>query len=154
MRDDFRVIRISTEQCMDLRTRILRPGQDIKHCQYNEDNNPTTFHLGVIDGDIHKNNKIICNGTFMQMDHVLFPNTQNAYRLRGMATDKNYQGKGLGTLLLQESFKILKTRGCDLLWCNAREKAFLFYERSGFKTIGDMFDIPGAGPHKVMWRNI
>ena len=141
---------ISTEQCMDLRTRILRPGQDIKHCQYNEDGDSHTFHLGVL----NKENKIICNGTFMRTNHALFPNAQNAYRLRGMATDKDYQGQGLGTLLLQEAFNILKVRGCDFLWCNAREKAFLFYERHGFKTIGDMFEIPGAGPHKVMWKNI
>ena len=141
---------ISSSQCLDLRTRILRPGQDIQHCQYAEDNHPDTFHLGVFDSS----QKIICNGTFIKTAQPFFPTAKNPYRLRGMATDTFYQGKGLGSLLLEKAFQILKERHCDLLWCNARESAFAFYQRSDFQLIGDMFDIPGAGPHKVMWREI
>ena len=139
---------IKPDQCLDLRTRILRPGQDIKLCIFAEDILPTTFHLGIYD-----NNKIVCNGTFMQNTHPDFSVAKNPYRLRGMATDTAYQGKNLGSLLLQKAELILKHNyHCDFLWFNAREKAFHFYQKNNFKFHREMFDIPQVGPHKVMYK--
>jgi len=139
---------IQPDQCLDLRTRILRPGQDIKLCIFPEDILPTTFHLGI-----YHNNKIVCNGTFMRNSHPDFSITTNPYRLRGMATDTAYQGKNLGSLLLQKAELILKhSYQCDFLWFNAREKAFHFYQKNNFKFHREMFDIPQVGPHKVMYK--
>lgn len=143
---------IMAAQTIDLRTRILRPGQPVEICHYPEDNLSTTFHLGAFVTFATGDRIIAANGTFMKDAHKFFPEAKNPYRLRGMATDHSYRGMGLGSKILQQGEMLLKVMNCDLLWFNAREIAFPFYEKNGFTIIGDMFDIPGAGPHKVMYK--
>lgn len=143
---------IMAAQTIDLRTRILRPGQPIEICHYAEDNLSSTFHLGAFVTLENGERVIAANGTFMKDAHKFFPEAKNPYRLRGMATDLPYRGMGLGSMILQQGEMLLKTMNCDLLWFNAREIAFPFYEKNGFTIIGEMFDIPGAGPHKVMYK--
>lgn len=146
---------ISCADCFDLRSRILRPGQDAAINHYAEDNLPTTFHVGVL-AEMHTNifavDKIVSNGTFMAMSHKYFPEAVKPYRLRGMATDSDFQGQGLGTKILNFAQAHLISENCDLLWFNARVSAFQFYEKNGFQVIGELFDIAGAGPHKVMYK--
>jgi predicted GNAT family N-acyltransferase len=36
------------------------------------------------------------------------------------------------------------------VWCNARTPARAFYERAGFRTVSDEFELPEIGPHYVM----
>jgi ribosomal protein S18 acetylase RimI-like enzyme len=71
-----------------------------------------------------------------------------------MATDSNFQRKGYATDLMIESFKELKNRDCDMVWCNARLGAVDFYKSSGFKITGELFDIEGIGPHYYMYKEI
>ena len=47
--------------------------------------------------------------------------TYKGYRLRGMATEPSEKGKGFGS----------------------------FYEKMGFKIMGDVFEIPNLGAHKT-----
>jgi GNAT superfamily N-acetyltransferase len=138
---------ITAEETLPLRSTVLRPGQPIEDCRYKEDSLATTFHLGaLIDG------KIVCNGTFMKDVCSHFTTENNAYRLRGMATDPDFRGLQLGSKLLKAAEDILRLRGCKLLWFNARETAFVFYEKSGFVAVGDLFEITTIGPHKVMYK--
>ena len=158
---------VHVNDILNLRSRVLRPGQDILRCQFPEDNEPTTFHLGLIfdvnnfDKEMTSNQhmenyssdkKVVCTGTFIKQNHsdIFFSNAKNAYRLRGMATDTNFQGNNLGSILLQTAIMILKSNNCDLLWFNAREKAYSFYCNNGFQYYGESFDIQDIGPHKVM----
>ena len=143
---------IMAAQTIDLRTRILRPGQPIEICHYPEDNLSSTFHLGAFIAEEGFDRVLAANGTFMKDISPYFPEARNSYRLRGMATDLHYRGMGLGSQILQQGEMLLKVMNCDLLWFNARENAFQFYEKNGFSITGDMFDIPGAGPHKVMYK--
>ncbi len=141
------VKKISAAETIDLRSRILRPGQPIELCHYPEDDFATSFHLGIF-----KHNKVVCNGTFLQQGHEKFPQAKKAYRLRGMATDTLYQRQGLGALIIAEALKELKTRECDLIWFNARTSAEIFYRKLGFQCIEEVFDIPLVGPHKIMYK--
>ncbi len=143
------VVIIKSNDCIDLRSRILRPRQPIELCHFAEDDFESTFHLGVL-----KNEKIISNGTFMQNTNPYFSDNKNVYRLRGVATDKQFQGQGCGRLILAKAEDILTEKKCEILWFNARESAFGFYEKCGYKKIGDMFDIAGVGPHKVMFKKL
>jgi GNAT superfamily N-acetyltransferase len=68
------------------------------------------------------------------------------YQLRGMATDPDLAGQGIGSHFLQALHEELDSSW----WCNAREVAVRFYERNGLERIGEPFDIPGIGPHYVM----
>jgi GNAT superfamily N-acetyltransferase len=138
---------ITAEETLPLRMSVLRPGQPIENGRYKEDSFPTTFHLGaLIEG------KIVCNGTFMKDVCSHFIAEDSAFRLRGMATDPDFRGLQLGSRILKEAEGILRLRGCKLLWFNARESAFVFYEKNGFVALGDIFDIPTNGPHKVMYK--
>jgi ribosomal protein S18 acetylase RimI-like enzyme len=71
-----------------------------------------------------------------------------------MATDSNFQRKGYASDLMQESFKELKKRDCDMVWCNARLGSVDFYKSVGFKIIGELFDIESIGPHYYMDKEI
>ena len=55
---------------------------------------------------------------------------------------------------MSESFKELKNRDCDMVWCNARLVAVDFYKSSGFKITGEIFDIVEIGPHYYMYKEI
>lgn len=141
------ILPIKAEETLDLRSRVLRPGQNLGLCRYAEDNLSSTFHFGVL-----IENRIVCNGTFMQQAYEAFPKARLAYRLRGMATDPAFQGQGLGSSLLRKAEHELKIRKCDLLWFNARVSAEIFYQKLGFDVIDNIFDIPTIGPHKVMFK--
>ncbi len=138
---------IQSKDCIDLRSRILRPGLDVKYSIYPEDVFESTFHLGIFYRE-----KIICNGTFMKNTCEHFLSETTAYRLRGMATDLNFQKNGLGRMILQKAETLLKEKNCKMLWFNARESAFVFYLKCGYSFAGEMFEIPQVGPHKVMFK--
>ena len=138
---------ISAAQTLDLRSRILRPGQPIENCQYSGDNDGKTFHLAVI-----ADAKIVSNGTFIKEKNKKFPDAAVSYRLRGMATDTAFQRQGLGKLIIETAIAELMKRKCDLLWFNARVSAEKFYRKMGFTALPDIFDIALAGPHKVMYK--
>lgn len=138
---------ISSQEAIELRSRILRPGQDISLCHYIEDNLSTTFHIGYF-----LNNQIVSIGTFIAENHILFPERKNAYRLRGMATDLQFQKQGLGKKIILHAENLLKQKKCDLLWFNARISAEGFYQKLNFNKIGTLFNIDLIGPHQVMFK--
>ena len=76
------------------------------------------------------------------------------WRLRGMASDPALRGRGYGALALQAAIDHARERGARRVWCNARTGARGFYERHGFTAVGDEFDLPDAGPHYLMWREV
>lgn len=138
---------IQPEQTLDLRSRVLRPGQPIEFCKYAEDHLATSFHLGIFE-----KHRIVCNGTFIQQEHAHFSEAKRPYRLRGMASDPAFQGQGLGSKLILEALVMLRQKNCDLIWFNARVSAEKFYEKLGFQKKDEIFDIPTIGPHKVMYK--
>ena len=71
-----------------------------------------------------------------------------------MATLENYRSRGFSSKLLQSTFVHIKANSCTALWCNARVNARGFYEKLGFKTLGDVFEIEGVGPHITMFKEI
>jgi GNAT superfamily N-acetyltransferase len=144
----YKVELISPNETIDLRSRILRPGQSVLLCQYIEDEADSSFHLGIRGA----RGEIICNGTFIQQHHELFGSSIRPYRLRGMATEPLFQKQGLGSLVIDRAYEILEQKKSDLLWFNARTSAEIFYLKLGFSVIGDIFEIPTIGPHKVMYK--
>jgi predicted GNAT family N-acyltransferase len=91
-----------------------------------------TFHLGMF-----LNTELIGIATFMKNKNSSFNGVQ--YQLRGMATCQNYQHMGVGK---------------KLLWCNARVTALSFYEKLGFISVGEEFEIHLVGPHFVMFKKL
>jgi predicted GNAT family N-acyltransferase len=74
------------------------------------------------------------------------------WRLRGMATDPDRQGQGVGRSLMIGLLDFVARSGGGALWCNARLHAVGFYERFGFVVAGEVFEEPEIGPHVRMAR--
>ena len=136
--------KVDAEKIRSLRHSELRKGQDFSTTSYLKDYEEATFHMACIVDD-----KIVTCATFYPEKSIRIK-SDNAYRLRGMATDSNFQRKGYASDLMKESFKELTKRECDILWCNARLVAVDFYKSVGFKITGELFDIAGIGPHYYM----
>ena len=136
--------KVDAEKVRSLRHSELRKGQDFSTTSYLKDYEEGTFHMACIVDD-----KTVTCATFYPEKSIKIK-SENAYRLRGMATDANFQRKGYASDLMAESFKELKKRDCDMVWCNARLVAVDFYKSVGFKITGDLFDIAGIGPHYYM----
>ena len=139
--------KISRAQTQPLRSLVLRNGKPPVECVLPTDENEGIFHLGYFE-----DNSVISIGTFFPEDYAKQGN--NGFRLRGMATDPAYAGKGYGAKLINFAVNELKSEGAAYIWCNARAAAVGFYRRLGFEIISDEFDIPGIGPHFDMLYQI
>ena len=145
---EIRIQFISARETLALRHQVLRPHQTVNDCIFPQDAWPTTFHVGAV-----SNGQVVGIATFHEEVFKELP-AEKPYRLRGMATAFEFHGKGIGRRVLEAGIAELLKRDCDLLWCNAREVAFPFYERLGLQYFGNMFDIAGLGPHKVMYKHL
>ena len=124
---------------INIRKQMLRKDFPLDACHYPGDDDDLTFHLGgLIDG------KLVSVASFYFVDH---PSIEEGvqYQLRGMATLPDFQGQGLSSALLRTAFPIIKQNQGTTLWCNAREKAWGFYEKVGFKKRGEAFEIENIG---------
>ena len=139
------VKKIPVEETYPIRLAVLRPNKTLKDCIFTHDEDKSTFHLGVFVDD-----QLACIGSFYFQKHPYFKE-EDQCQLRGMATLHEYQGKGLGTMLLRKAFEIFLDNGIELFWCNARTSAMPFYQKLELVTIGGEFEVPEIGPHYVMY---
>ena len=140
--------KVDAEKIRPLRHLELRKGQDFATTSYLKDYEVDTFHMACIVDE-----KIVTCATFYPEKFANIK-ANNAYRLRGMATDSKFQRKGYARDLMIESFKELKKNGSNLLWCHARLIAVNFYKSLGFKITSELFNIEGIGPHYSMYKEI
>jgi len=141
---DIRII--SARDTWPVRHAVLRIGQPLSSCDYDIDNMPGSFHLGV-----YQDAELVCIGSFYPDAHPELTGDKQ-FRLRGMATLSSRQGQGFGMQLLQRARELLLIQGSDLLWCNARLSAAGYYLKFGMQRHGPEFEIEGIGPHWLMYR--
>lgn len=124
---------------LDLRARVLRPGQPKERSHFPGDDAPGAVHLGAFDG----------GGRLVGIASVM---EENGLRLRGMAVENDWRGRGVGTVLVRQVHAIASERR-QPLWCNARAAAVGFYEKLGWAVEGEQFDLPDIGPHfRMCWQ--
>jgi GNAT superfamily N-acetyltransferase len=148
MNSQYHISLITTAETFPLRQKVLKPFLTLEECINPGDDLPSTYHFGLF-----HTQKLISIATFISESFPAF-DAGNPYRLRGMATDDRYRRQGFGQILTRQSLEFLKTNRCDLVWCNARLRAFPFYERLGFLYYGELFELPQIGPHKVMYKRV
>ena len=137
----------SLEAILALRETVIIAGTDRDSPYFPGDEAATTRHIGVF-----LQGRCIGCATLLQTDYDGEP----AWQLRGMATEPAFQGQGIGRAILEfaEHQLLREEPSITLLWCNAREQAATFYERHGWRTVSERFDIPGVGPHYRMVKRI
>lgn len=74
-------------------------------------------------------------------------------RLRQMAVTSGLQGKGFGRVLLQFAENIARDRGYKKITMHARKTALGFYEKLGYKIVGEEFREVTI-PHFVMEKKL
>lgn len=138
------IVFISSDETLALRSLQLREGLSEEECRFDSDFIPGVFHLGFK----ADNNDVICVLSCLPNNK---PDLQGrGFQLRGMATHPDFLGKGIGRELVYFCIQYLKVLGIEYLWCNARQIAYPFYEKLGFKFLTEEFEIQGIGPHREM----
>jgi GNAT superfamily N-acetyltransferase len=136
--------RATIEEILRLRHAELRTGLPFETASFDGDHDVSTRHFGafaVADG------AAVGCASFMASPHE----GRAAYQLRGMATRADLARNGIGSALLRLAVAELRDRdGATLFWCNARVPAVPFYARMGWRVVSEVFDVPTAGPHRVM----
>jgi len=139
---------IDAELTLPLRNEVLREGKLLNsECVFPTDLLPGAFHLGY-----YIEEQLVCVASFHLQIYGEFEGT--GYQLRGMATIEKYRGQGFGNQLVNFAIVYLKGLKANYLWCNARKKALQFYSNLGFEFISPEFEVPGIGPHRVMYVKI
>jgi GNAT superfamily N-acetyltransferase len=137
-----RVTEITAADTYPLRRQVLRPGFPESVIVFEGDDRRGAFHLGAFD----ESDALVGIVTF-------FPSPfegRDAWQLRGMAVVPGLQGTGVGRALLATGVARVRSAGATLLWANARDTALGFYERHGWKVVGDGFEYgPARLPHHV-----
>ena len=80
---------------------------------------------------------------------MLLEEQPRVVRLRQMAVLNDLQGKGIGRALMNFAENLARDRGYRTVRMHARMNAIGFYEKMGYRTVGDSF-IEVTIPHFVM----
>lgn len=141
------VERLTIDDIHDLRVRVLRKGTPATHANYPEDQYDDVVHLAIrVDGDV------VATSTWFSKECPELPG-QSAVQLKGMAVDDSLQTTGYGRALIKAGMLLALERQATLVWARARDSAVGFYEKCGFRVVGDGFiDEPTAMPHHIVVR--
>jgi GNAT superfamily N-acetyltransferase len=139
------VRRATADEIRELRLSVLRPQAPREPSAYDLD--PATVHIGAFEADC----ALGCATVFPEP----YDGEPDAWRLRGMAVSADQQGCGIGRLVLDAAVAAVREAGSPLLWANGRTSALGFYERLGWRRVGEEFTYGPAGiPHYVIVRTL
>ncbi len=138
---------ITAADTRPLRQAVLRPHQTIDELVFPGEEDPVAGHLGVFDDE-----ELI--GVVSIFPEPREAGDDGGWRIRGMATAPAWRRRGVGAALLTAALAHVVAAGGTSVWCSARTPAVGFYERFGFGTVGDEYDVPDIGPHYLMERSI
>jgi GNAT superfamily N-acetyltransferase len=132
---------IPVNQARILRQSVLRPNRPFEDVVFPGDDDPVSLHLGAFEND-----ELVGIATLIQ-DACPIDGHDDDWRLRGMATVQKVRNRGIGGMLLYRCIAYAKDAGGIRVWCHGRRNARRFYERHGFKAVGEEFVTPHTGPH-------
>lgn len=131
---------VDSEETLDLRQRVLRPGWTLEQMRAASDRAPQIA--------VYEDGRVVATAN-VRPDGMPGDPREGDWRLRGMASEPGLRGRGYGAAALRAALDHVRENGGKRVWCNARTGAIGFYERHGFTVVGDEFDLPDAGPHYV-----
>lgn len=141
---ESRILEISAQETYPLRSLVLRNSLLTAPCPFDGDLDKTTHHFACV-----FENEIVAIVSFYKRNNDSFGN-KTMVQLRGMATHPTFSGLGFGKNLIKFSIGFFHSK-VQIIWCNAREIAIPFYEKLGFRPIGDKFEIQNIGTHILMY---
>lgn len=74
------------------------------------------------------------------------------FQIYQMVVEPKYQGQGLGRQILQALIEAATAQGASLVTLNARVTKMLFYQKSGFEPVGEVFASSSTGIAHIQIR--
>lgn len=84
---------------------------------------------------------------------ILTPVNPSTIRLRQMAVPATLQGKGIGASIMSFAEDLARDKGFSRIIMHARDTAIGFYEKFGFRVVGDQFNEVNL-PHHIMEKDL
>lgn len=136
---------MAAEETHPLRRRVLYGHWPDADLHYPEDDLDGAFHLGVRDG----RGRLLAVASWYPQPAPHDPSPSDV-RLRGMAVEWGWQGRGIGRALFEAGRAEARRRGARRIWANARDVALEFYLGMGMTVVGEGFLAAGGLPHHVV----
>ena len=154
------VIQVEASALRGVRHKVLWPFMNsLEEAVIDIDQSEGAIHLaGVVSGKI-----VGCASLFIQDCHRYpeFFDEKKVYRLRAMGVDQELQGSGVGAAIIKEAEEACSRKGVKVIWCDAREIAWGFYTKQGFKFACqddgyecEAYKVRNVGLHKMMYKRI
>jgi GNAT superfamily N-acetyltransferase len=124
-------------QMVQLRNQILREPLGLTITAEELDNEKNDILIAAFDDDE------------MMGCCILTPMDASTIRLRQMAVPASLQGKGIGASIMSFAEDLARDKGYSRMIMHARDTAIGFYEKFGFRVIGDPFTEVNL-PHHIM----
>lgn len=129
-----------TEEAREIRKKVFIDEQGFQD-EYDETDN-RSVHFVLSD-----------NGLPVATCRVFREHNMDAYTLGRLAVIREYRGKNIGSLLMQEAEKYVKSQGGTAIILHSQCRASGFYEKLGFVKFGDIEDDQGC-PHIWMKKEL
>lgn len=128
-------------QMVKLRNEILRQPLGLSFTPDELEKEKEDILIGAFDED-----KMLACCMLTRADH-------DSLRLRQMAVQNNLQGKGIGASMMNFAEILTRDKGYKKIIMHARETAIGFYEKLGYKVVGDKFTEVTI-PHYIMEKKL
>lgn len=122
--NSIEIQKVNADETLSIRHLVLWPGKSADFVKVPEDE--LGFHFGLY-----------VNARLVSVISLFADG--NSMRFRKFATLPDFQGKGLGSQLLEHSIEFARQNQFQRMWCDARTDAFGFYERFGFTKFSEPF---------------
>ena len=83
--------------------------------------------------------------------HFIF---EDEAQIRSISVELNWEGKGIGTIVLKELEKIVTAKGAKRIIIHARNNAVEFYKKNGYHIVEESYTLFGVIPHTLMEKKI
>ena len=151
--DQIEILEVDVGTVRPLRTRVLRPNyEEGVLLEYDGDDRQDAHHFAAVETD----EESIVGVVSYLPESIPVDDESAGIRLRGMAVAAQRRRTGIGSHLLSTTLPrvALHKPGLSRVWAAARTSVTEFYARHGFKPVGSRFEIPDAGPHQRMIRDL
>ena len=131
------------ERYRDLRWRILRAPWNQPRISEQDDLENDDFPIMVCEVDS------IPIG--VGRAHFIF---EDEAQIRSISIEQEWEGKGIGTIVLKELEKIVTAKGAKRIIIHARNNAVEFYKKNGYHVVEESYTLFGVIPHTLMEKKI
>jgi GNAT superfamily N-acetyltransferase len=148
--DELFVATVDASELHELRRRVLRGDNPLANVDDPRDTEEDSLHVAGFLGD-----RLVVSSSFYTSTSPT-AHELTTYQLRYMATDFDVQGRGYGERVLNTALDILRRRGVQQVWANARDSALGFYSSTGWSVLDGTQHLSHETqlPHTAIVKNL